>query len=114
MTNTISYTNYHNEILEFTKEYMQLKDRFENEYLITNDYGRYQFVNDDTLKKLVLGKDELIDAETKKLLKKDYFVYEGSKQAFLEESTPVLRDCKSQYISFVDGDDFVSSDYVAT
>lgn len=68
--------------------------KFNNDYLITNDFGKYQFVSFDTLKKLVNG-DENIDEPLLSSLQDNFFIIGKSRQAYLERCTPYMRDAKS-------------------
>ncbi|SCY47424.1 His-Xaa-Ser system radical SAM maturase HxsB [Lachnospiraceae bacterium XPB1003] len=68
--------------------------KFNDKYLITNDFGRHQFVSFDTLKKLVNG-DEELDEHEYSSLKDDFFITGDSQHAYLEKCTPYLRDAKS-------------------
>lgn len=68
--------------------------KFNDGYLITNDFGKYQFVTFETVKKLVSG-DESIDEPLYSSLKDNFFIIGESRQAYLEKSTPYMRDAKS-------------------
>lgn len=68
--------------------------KFNNVYLITNDFGKYQFVSFDTVKKLVNG-DEDIDEPILSSLQNNFFIIGKSRQAYLEKCTPYMRDAKS-------------------
>ena len=69
--------------------------KFGTEYLITNDLGKYCFVDFNTLKLLVDNNIEAISQEKKDSLKKNFFVTGESRQAYLEDVTPLMRDIKS-------------------
>ncbi|MBE5837958.1 radical SAM protein [Butyrivibrio sp.] len=68
--------------------------KFNDGYLITNDFGKYQFVSFDTVKKLVNGNED-IDEPLYSSLKDNFFIIGESRQAYLEKSTPYMRDAKS-------------------
>ena len=68
--------------------------KFNDKYLITNDFGRYQFVTFDTVKKLVSG-NESIDEPLYSELKENFFIIGESRQAYLAKCIPHMRDAKS-------------------
>ena len=68
--------------------------KFNNEYLITNDFGKYQFVSFDTVKKLVNG-NENIDDSVLTPLKDNFFIIDESRQAYLDKCTPYIRAAAS-------------------
>ena len=68
---------------------------FENEYLITNDFGRYQFVDKSSLKALVKGNEEALDSSIRDELIGKFFITGESRQAYLDKSVPYMRDIKS-------------------
>ena len=67
---------------------------FKDDYLITNDLGRYAFITKNELKDLVDGK---IDPEspTGKRLMDGMFLFEGSAPAFIQKCTHLMRDSKN-------------------
>lgn len=69
--------------------------KFGNEYLITNDLGRYGFVDFKTLKSLVSNNIDNIQPDLKERLKSHFFILGPSRQEFLENVTPYMRDIKS-------------------
>ncbi len=71
--------------------------KFNNEYLITNDFGKYQFVSFDTVKKLVNG-DENIEASVLTSLKDNFFIIGESRQSYLEKCTPYMRAAKKHLL----------------
>ena len=68
--------------------------KFNDKYLITNDFGKYQFLPFDTVKKLVNG-DENIEEPIYSSLKENFFIIGESRQAYLEKCTPYMREAKS-------------------
>ena len=68
--------------------------KFNNDYLITNDFGKYQFVSFDILKKLVNGNENL-EEPLLSSLQDNFFIIGQSRQAYLEKCTPYMRDAKS-------------------
>lgn len=79
MTTMVNYFNFKN---------------FGDEFLITNDFGRYAFVSPTTLKKLILGTisnaDPVFD-----MLKESFFVTDDHSEVFIRKVSPFLRDIKS-------------------
>lgn len=68
---------------------------FEDEYLITNDFGRYQFIDKSSLKALVKGNESGLDPSLREELMDKFFVTGESRQAYLDKSIPFMRDMKS-------------------
>lgn len=68
---------------------------FEGEYLITNDFGRYQFIDRNSLKALVKGTEEALDSSIRDELIDKFFITGESRQAYLDKSVPYMRDIKS-------------------
>lgn len=65
-----------------------------DEYLITNDLGRYAFLNKKDLINLI--KDQVdISSPVGQMLANDHFIYNGSEQGFIDEMLHILRDSKS-------------------
>ena len=73
--------------------YFNFKE-LENEYLITNDFGRYQFVDKKALKTLVKGDESSLDSALRDDLTEKFFLTGESRQAFLDKSVPYMRNMK--------------------
>ncbi|WP_051226437.1 His-Xaa-Ser system radical SAM maturase HxsB [Butyrivibrio sp. MC2013] len=72
--------------------------RFENDYLITNDFGRYSFVDLPTLKKLIQGNEHEISDSAIQRLSTDFFIIDEPRQSYLEKSIPHIRDIKNHLL----------------
>lgn len=72
--------------------------KFNNEYLLTNDFGQYIFLTKTNLKKLL---DGTIDCESEcgHELQSKYFLYQGSGEAFTKDHTHLMRDSKNYVFS---------------
>ena len=68
--------------------------KFKDKYLITNDMGRYAFLNSREFENL-LNEKYNENKELYKLLKQKYFVYDTSQIAFSQDAIYALRDCKN-------------------
>lgn len=72
--------------------------KFKNKILITNDFGRYEFLEADEFEQFVNG--ELIEhSELYEKLKSNYFLYDGSFEQFLDNAKTELRYGKSYLFS---------------
>lgn len=71
--------------------------KFGDEYLLTNDTGRYAFVSEDTLKALIENKNISEDIYNK--LKDNFFVYDEHDGVFVERIKHHIRDNKSYLFS---------------
>lgn len=66
----------------------------ENKYLITNDFGRHAFLTGHDLNCLIKDKIDYDSALGKELVEKR-FLYNGSRQAFIQNNISLWRDSKS-------------------
>lgn len=69
-----------------------------DQYLLTNDLGRYMFASHDELRALVLGTVDY-DSQFGKNAAENYFCYNGSTQAFSEILKPYVRESKNYLFS---------------
>jgi hypothetical protein len=53
--------------------YFNFKE-FENEYLITNDFGRYEFIDKSSLKTLVTGNANALEPALRESLTEKFFL----------------------------------------
>lgn len=65
-----------------------------NQFLLTNDFGRYMFLEPREFEYL-LKNDSLCDVEKQKILEEKGFVYSGSKTSFTEERIFAMREAKN-------------------
>ncbi len=70
-------------------------EKFDNKYLLTNDFGRYSFVSDTVFEKLVDEKYDDIDENTLNRLKDSYFIYDENEDVFIERVIYPYRDNKN-------------------
>lgn len=68
-----------------------------DEYLLTNDTGKYAFVTEDTLNALIEKKE--LPEEIYKELKQNYFVYDEHDSVFTEKIKWLIRDSKNYLFS---------------
>ena len=66
--------------------------RFRDKFLLTNDAGRYQFVDKDTLSKMISG-DEIDELERSDLIS-NYFMFDEDPEVFIEKIKYPVRDNK--------------------
>ena len=71
--------------------YFNFKKR-KNNYLITNDMGKFAFVSKDEFKKII-KKEELSEATYNELIEKN-FIYEGSDEVFATDASLKVRKQK--------------------
>ena len=67
--------------------------QFRDKYLLTNDAGRYQFVDQETLEKMISGDDEISEPERSDLIT-NYFVFDEDPEVFIEKIKTPVRDNK--------------------
>ncbi|MBQ5563357.1 MAG: His-Xaa-Ser system radical SAM maturase HxsB, partial [Clostridia bacterium] len=72
--------------------------RFDDDYLLTNDLGRYMFVSASELKALLKGTVDP-DSDFGKKAIEEMFWYQGSSQAFSEYTIPYMRESKNYLFS---------------
>lgn len=72
--------------------------RFGDDYLLTNDLGRYMFVSTSELKALLKGTVDP-DSDFGKKAIEEMFWYQGSSQAFSEHTIPYMRESKNYLFS---------------
>ena len=72
--------------------------KFDDDYLITNDFGRYMFVSKQELKSLLTGTVDSTSEFGRKAIDR-MFWYDGSLQAFSEHTIPYMRDSKNYLFS---------------
>ena len=72
--------------------------RFDDDYLLTNDLGRYMFVSAPEFKALLTGMVEA-DSDFGKKAIEEMFWYQGSSQAFSDHTIPYMRDSKNYLFS---------------
>lgn len=68
------------------------------QYLLTNDIGRYVFLNKSELRNLIAGEISP-DSELGLRLKEKRFLFEESVLAFTEQNTYLMRDSKNYVFS---------------
>lgn len=68
--------------------------KFDDQFLITNDFGSYAFIDSQTLRYLILG-DKEISQETKAVLTEKRFLTENSPRSFAENMYEDMRSSKS-------------------
>ena len=66
--------------------------QFRDKYLLTNDTGRYQFVDQEILGKMISGDD--IDEPERSRLIADYFIFDEDPEVFIEKIKYPVRDNK--------------------
>ena len=71
--------------------------KFGEEYLLTNDAGKYAFVKEDTLNSLIEHRE--LPEEIHKKLKDNYFVYDEHNSVFTEKLKWLIRDNKNYLFS---------------
>lgn len=71
--------------------------KFDQNYLITNDAGRYQFVSEDTFKSMIDGTVDL-SSETGRQLCDKGFLYGTTREEFLESQKRTLRLAKNHLL----------------
>ncbi len=71
---------------------------FDDNFLITNDFGRYAFVSQIILKKLVLGTISNSDTEFS-MLKDNFFITDEHPEVFIRKVSPLLQDIKSYVLA---------------
>lgn len=78
-------------------QYFHFK-KLNGQYLITNDLGRYLFLNKDELQSLLRNR---VDPTTPfgQAAAKNFFYYDGSAQAFSDQLKPYMRESKSYLFS---------------
>ena len=67
--------------------------RLNNEFLLTNDFGRYVFLDGKTFKELVLT-GTVEDKHLNNELKRNRFIYDGSMKAFVDDNAYLMNDAK--------------------
>lgn len=72
--------------------------RFDGNFLITNDFGRYAFISPRVLKKLVLGTISIADPEYS-MLKENFFITDEHPEVFVRKVSPFLQDIKSYVLT---------------
>ena len=72
--------------------------KFGNEYLITNDLGRHSFVDSKVLKALIQDDSDSLQPEIRDKLRNDFFLTGPSRQEYLEQITPHMRDFKNHLL----------------
>lgn len=71
--------------------------KFEDKYLLTNDLGRYAFVNEDTFKALLSGGP--LEEPVKQQMLDNYFIYDEHSVVFAERVKQKLRESKNYLFS---------------
>ncbi len=72
--------------------------RFGEQYLITNDFGYYMFVDDETIRKLAQDQIEPENYYRDELIEKGFLIVEDLEH-FISEYSPYLRDMKRYCLS---------------
>lgn len=72
--------------------------KMNDKFLITNDFGKYQFVNKETLNRLI-NNDIDSSMEEWKLLKENGFIIDGSIEKFIKLYTPWIQSMKGYCLS---------------
>ena len=75
------------------KNYFNFK-KINNDYLITNDFGEYAFLNAKDFRSLI-EENEFESEETKKQLEESLFIYDGSIEEFVEKARGRMGRSKS-------------------
>lgn len=70
-------------------------EKFDNKYLLTNDFGRFSFVSDNVFGNLVSEKYENIDEDIIESLKNGYFIYDENDDVFIEKTINLYRENKN-------------------
>ena len=70
-------------------------EKFDEQYLLTNDFGKYAFVSGQVLEKLVHEKYSEIENEEINRLKNEYFIYDDNDDVFVEKVIIPYRDNKN-------------------
>ena len=68
--------------------------KFQDKFLITNDFGRYKFLSNKEFSDLLLDRID-IHSELNKCLEKDYFTYSNIKDSFIENNYIELEKSKN-------------------
>lgn len=84
--------------------------KFRDKYLITNDLGRYCFVNEQDLKKMVSDRVEKCSDEVKDGLIQNYFWSDCSSQAFTERCSEGILESKNHLLNATSLHIFVLTD----
>ena len=68
--------------------------QFDNEYLLTNDFGKYMFVTKEELRSLI---DNSVDfsSDFGRKAEENYFAFQCSKRAFADKAKHLMRESKS-------------------
>ncbi|BCN31078.1 His-Xaa-Ser system radical SAM maturase HxsB [Anaeromicropila herbilytica] len=75
------------------KNFFNFKRISSDTFLITNDFGRYVFLKKDDFFSIV-NENEVKDSELEKILIDKGFIYESSKEAFLDKVQYYMKDSK--------------------
>jgi len=67
--------------------------RMNDEYLLTNDFGRYIFLCPNDFRQLIMDGD-VKDPDLSKALHKDKFIYSSSLESFIDKNTYLMSDAK--------------------
>lgn len=79
------------------KNYFNFQKR-KNQYLITNDLGKYQFVSNTTFNELV-NDSSFSNDEEKQLLEQNGFIFNGPIEKFVKQNLPWLQSMKGYCFS---------------
>ncbi len=84
--------------------------KIDNEVLITNDFGEYEFLNKDEFQSFVSDKLDAASPLRESLVNKG-FLFDSSIEKYLEDSKPYLRNAKSYLFSATGLHIFVVTNY---
>lgn len=79
--------------ITYKLNYFNFKE-FENKYLLTNDLGRFMFINSYDMKNITERKFHNIEEKKLELLEDNYFIYKD-KESFVENASKELKKSKS-------------------
>lgn len=67
--------------------------KLNDKYLLTNDFGKYAFLDSKSFKELILA-GNVVDKKIESVLKDNKFIFDKSVQAFVEENAYLMNDAK--------------------
>lgn len=68
--------------------------QFDNEYLLTNDFGKYMFVTKEELRSTINNNVDF-DSDFGRKAEENYFAFQCSKRAFADKAKHLMRESKS-------------------
>lgn len=73
--------------------------KWKKEYLITNEMGKFLFLEDDEFEKIVQGQFQNLPPDLLQRLKEAYFIFDGNEDVFVESVIDAYRENKSYIFS---------------